>query len=142
MTAFNRETRTFFENEKIDKKSLYHFCLAFGETMEEGDNVGIVEIFIPSEDLTAQAKNAEYNQDILMITIVTAILAILYIITNRWIRTLENSVDFLRKISSGITPEEIHMGKTLRLSGLERQLNILREINLDRTAAWDKDREE
>lgn len=54
---------------------------------------------------------------------------------------LEYSVDFLRKISGGITPEkEIRLGKTLRLSGLERQLNILREINMDRTTAWEEDR--
>ena len=140
--VFASDAGLYHDNIKIDKRGYYHFCMSFGETMLDGKGVGIVEMYLPSEELTAQAKNAEYNQDILMITIVTAVLSILYIITHRWIRTLEHSVDFLRKISSGITPEEIHMGKTLRLSGLERQLNILREINLDRTTAWDKDREE
>ena len=138
--VFNNEAGVYYENIKINKQGYYHLCMSFGETMLEGNDVGIVEVFFPAGELTAQAKNAEYNQDILMITVVAAIFAVLYIITNRWIRTLESSVDFLRKITSGITPkEEIHLGKTLRLSGLERQLNILREINLDRTTPWSED---
>ena len=140
--VFDNEVGVYYENIKIDKQGYYHLCMSFGETMLEGNDVGIVEMFFPAGELTAQTKKAEYNQDILVVTVVTVIFAILYLITSRWIRTLEYSVDFLRKISSGITPEDIHMGKTPRLSGLERQLNILREINLDRTTAWDKDREE
>lgn len=111
----------------------YLFCMSFGETMVEGNVVGIVEFYLPTDRLIAQAKNVECNQDILLITVVTAIFSLLYIITYRWIRTLENSVDFLRDIAAGRTPdEEIHLGKRLRLSGLERQLNLLRKINMDR----------
>ena len=139
---YDNEEGMYYENIKINKKNYYHFCISFGETMFDG-NIGIIEVFASAGELTAQAKNAEYNQDILMITVVAAIFAVLYIITNRWIRTLENSVDFLRKITSGVTPEEeIRLGKTLRLSGLERQLNILREINLDRTTPWSEDDKE
>ena len=134
--VFDSEDGCCYENIKVDKKGYYHFCLRFGDSMTVGNDVGIVEVFYPAGNLTAQTKKAEYNQDVLMVTVVIAIFALLYIITSRWIRTLERSVDFLRKIASGIAPEkEIHLGRTLRLSGLERQLNILREINMDRMAS-------
>ena len=140
--VFDNEEGMYYESIKIEKKSYYRFCMSFGEAMSDGSGVGIIEMYFPAGVLTAQAKNAEYNQDLLMITVVAAIFAVLYIITNRWIRTLERSVDFLREITSGIRPEkEIRLGKALRLSGLERQLNILREINLDRTTPWNEDDE-
>ena len=92
--------------------------------------VGIIELYHPMDSLTAQAKDAEYNNDLVMIAVVVSVFALLYVLTNKWIRVLEKSVDFLRAIASGRPPEEpIVLGKTVVFSGLERQLNVIREIN-------------
>lgn len=135
------EEEKYREQLRNTKESYFHFCMTFGATMLD-DGVGIIELYIPGNIMTEQIKNAEYNGDIAMTVIIFVIFTVLYIITHLWIRTLEKSVDFLRDIASGRTPEEpIKLGKTLRVSGLERQLNILREINLDRITSFEEDEE-
>ena len=122
---------TFYEEIDRDGETYYHFCMAFGEDMWES-GVGIIELYHPMESLTAQAKAAEYNNDLIIIAVIVTVFALLYVLTNKWIRVLEKSVDFLRAIASGRTPEEpIVLGKTVIFSGLERQLNVIREINKD-----------
>ena len=120
---------TFYEEIDWNGETYYHFCMAFGEDMWES-GVGIIELYYPTDVLTAQAKAAEYNNDLVIIAVIVAVFALLYVLTNKWIRVLEKSVDFLRAIASGRTPEEpIVLGKTVVFSGLERQLNVIREIN-------------
>ncbi len=125
------EDHTFYEEAEWNGESCYHFCMSFGKDMWES-GVGIIELYHPMDSLTAQAKDAEYNNDLVMIAVIISVFAILYVLTNKWIRVLEKSVDFLRAIASGRTPEEpIVLGKTVVFSGLERQLNVIREINED-----------
>lgn len=123
------ESHSYYEEVTIDGESYFHHCKAFGKTMY-GSGVGIISMYFPSAEMTAQVKNAEYNTDIMIIAVVIAIFAVLYVVATVWIRTLEKSVDFLKAIASGRVPEEpIKLGRTLLLSGLERDLNVLREIN-------------
>ena len=123
------DDHTFYEEINRNGEAYYHFCMSFGEDMWES-GVGIIELYHPMDSLTAQAKDAEYNNDLVMIAVIVSVFALLYVLTNKWIRVLEKSVDFLRAIASGRTPEEpIVLGKTVVFSGLERQLNVIREIN-------------
>ena len=67
-----------------------------------------------------------------MIVVIVTAFVLLYIATFKWIWVLEKSVDFLKLIAGGRTPEEpITLGKSILFSGLERQLNVIREINKD-----------
>lgn len=125
------EDHRIYESVKQDNTGYYHFCMAFGEDMWNS-GVGIIELYFPSAQLTEQAKRAEFNHDIVMIAVIVAAFALLYALSNTWIRVLEKSFDFLKAIACGRTPEEpIRLGKTGWFSGLERQLNIIREINKD-----------
>ena len=127
--VLTNDDQTFYEEIDRDGIAYYHFCMSFGEDMWES-GVGIIELYHPMDSLTAQAKDAEYNNDLVMIAVVVSVFALLYVLTNKWIRVLEKSVDFLRAIASGRPPEEpIVLGKTVVFSGLERQLNVIREIN-------------
>lgn len=142
LTVITDEYHEYYATEKTGKVGYYRYCTSFGAAM--GDSgVGIISLYIPEAELTAMAKKAEYNQDLLIIAVVAGIFAALYIITYRWIKALEKSVDFLKDIASGRTPPiPIVLGRTIRLSGLERELNLLREINLDRTVSYDEDSKE
>lgn len=126
---FESDSNEYYEEVKVGKEKYFHYCLAFGETMLD-NGVGIISAYLPSSELTAQAKNVEYNHDVMMIGVVVLVFAILFIISLSWIKILEKSINFLKAIASGRIPEEpISLGKHKRLSGLERELNILREIN-------------
>ena len=118
-----------YEEAEQDGNNFYHCCIAFGDDLWNS-GTGIIELYFPASQLVTQAKNAEYNADLEMVVVIFAAFALLYILTNKWIHVLEKSVDFLRAIASGRTPEEsITLGKTIVFSGLERQLNVIREIN-------------
>ena len=122
----------FYEEVKVGKESYYHYCQSFGKTMAT-DGVGMISLYVPMDELMDVAKNHEYNTDIMMIAVVIASFAVLFTISSVWIKTLEKSVDYLKAIASGRTPEEpIDLSKTIRFSkfsGLERELNVLWEIN-------------
>ena len=109
------------------KESYYRYVVAFGATFADA-GVGIVEMYIPSSMLLEQAKNAEYNNDILMTVVVLAAFGALFIVVHRWIRALEKSVDFLKELARGeVPPKPLKLGRRKRTSGLERELNTLRE---------------
>lgn len=123
------EDHRYYEEFTVDGVSYFRCCQTFGRTML-GAGVGIVSLSFPSAKMTTQIKNAQLNSDIMITGVVIAAFAVLYVLTAAWIRTLEKSVDFLKAITSGRVPDEpIKLGRTLRHSGLEHQLNVLREIN-------------
>jgi len=124
---YTSDDYTYFTQEKIGKQKYYHYCTTFGSTLYS-EGVGIISLYIPVKALTTQAKNAEYNHDIMMITVVTLIFAVLYIVTNRWIRILERSYKYVKQIAVGCVPEApIVLGGGKRIQGLENELNALRD---------------
>ena len=128
-TILTSDSHSIYEEVKVGKVSYYHYCQPFGSSLWNS-GVGIIELYFPSSQLTAQVKDAEYGNDVTMIAVIVTAFALLYVITFKWIRVLEKSIEFLKQIASGRIPEEpIKLGKTILFSGLERQLNVLREIN-------------
>ena len=127
--VLNSEDYMHYEELKVGSNSYYCYTQTIGEDMLTA-GTGLIRICFPAGVLTASVKNAELNNDIMVIAVVVAIFAALYCMAAMWIRALEKSVDYLKNIASGNVPEEdIRLGKTLRLSGLERELNVLRDIN-------------
>lgn len=128
-TIIESENHTYYEEVKVDGEKYFHYVMTFGKDMVDS-GVGIISAYISSDILTAQAKDAEYNLDIMMVAIIVAVFAILYVVAYSWIKSLQKSIYFLKDIASGKIPDEpIKLGKSNRLSGLERELNVLREIN-------------
>lgn len=118
------------EQLRNTKEAYYHFCMTFGATMDI-PGVGIIEIYVPMNALTEQIKQAEMSSDYLMATVIIVIFIILYIITRRWIKSLEKAVVYLKRLAKGDIPEEpVNLGKRMQYSGLTREINEIREEKL------------
>jgi len=122
----------YYKIVKIDKVKYYHIFLSFGKNFEDS-GVGIVSMYVPVSDFTVQAKNAEFNNDITMIFVVFLTFSLMYLITIRWIKVLQKSLIFVKDIAADEIPESpITLGKSKRMSGLEKELNSLRENKLNK----------
>jgi len=127
----NGEKQYYVGEEEIDGERYVHYAELFGPTLQE-TGVGIMSLYVPASELTMQAKTAEYGHDLMMLAIIVTVFTVLYLISLWWIKTLEKSVLYLKAIAGGMTPEEeISLGRAKRLEWLERELNVLREINKD-----------
>ncbi len=125
--ALSAAEKPYAEQVRNATESYYHFCMTFGATMDD-DGVGLIEMYIPAAQIIQQAKNAELNGDITMAVIIMVTFSVLYIISRQWIRSLEKSVEFLKVMARGGIPEEpLDLGKGIRILGLTKELNQIRD---------------
>lgn len=118
------------EQLRNTKESYFRFVMDFGPTMDE-IGIGMIEMYIPGFILTAQIKSAQYYANFYLALVILAVFSLLFITTYLWIRSLENSVDFLKVLAKDEIPEKpLYLGRNKRTAGLSRELNGIREEKL------------
>lgn len=112
------------------REAYYHYCMTFGGRMFE-NGVGILELYLPAYFMTDQIKAAEFTGNFFMALAILTVFAVLYIITYRWIRALEQSLDFAKALARGNIPDKpLDLGRRARRSSLSAEYNAIREEKL------------
>lgn len=93
---------------------------------DEKDHLAVYAFFVPTEVIVNQGKTHEVGADVIMAVVISAVFAILFIITSRWSRSLQKCVDYLKRVADDDAPDEpLTFGNKTRMSGLADSINAI-----------------